>query len=180
MKTSPLEIMDPEAKSIPGFPLYFASKDGTIWSKQRVPSVRSNLARRRLPQRVHGNYLQIQVKDESGKKHGVNIHRLVLLAWRGLPPEGKPYGCHNDGDLNNCNLDNLRWDTATANAEDSRKHGTLSVGSKHPISKVTETQVIEIRSKYTTGETLRALGAIYGLGFPTIWAIVNRKSWKHI
>lgn len=180
MRQSVLEPIDPEAKPIPGFPGYYASKDGTIWSKHRVPMVHSNLARRRIPQRVERDYLAVRLKRPDGSHFGINVHRLVLLAWNGLPPEGKPYGCHNDGNLNNCNLENLRWDNAKANAEDARKHGTLSMGSRHPISKLNEAKVLEIRCRYSRGETLRALGALYGVGFITIWHVVNLRTWKHV
>lgn len=180
MKSNKLETIDSKAKPIPGFPKYFASKDGTIWSKHRVPNVGSGLARRMSPQRVQGGYLALRLIREDGTTFGINIHRLVLLAWLGAPPKGKPYGCHKDGDNKNCHLGNLRWDNAAGNAEDARQHGTMSVGSSHPISKLTDQQVLEIRSKYGDGETLRALAAIYRIRFTTIWHIVNRKTWKHI
>lgn len=175
-----LEIIDPEAKLIPGFPGYYASKNGTIWSKHQAPGCGSNLARRRTPQRVERDYLAVRLKRPNGTYFGINVHRLVLLAWVGQPPEGKPYGCHNDGDINNCDLGNLRWDNARANAEDARTHGTLSVGSRHPISKLTEAEVLQIRLQHSRGETLRSLGILYNVGFITIRQIVKRNTWKHI
>lgn len=179
MKVNPLQILDAEARPIPGFPGYLASKDGTIWSTHRAPRA-SGLARKMSPQPVEGGYLALRLKRDDGTKFGINIHRLVLLAWVGPPPDGKPYGCHNDGDNKNCHLDNLRWDNAAGNAEDARQHGTLSMGSSHPISKLTDRQVLDIRSKYAAGETLRALGILYQIQFTTIWHIVKRKTWKHI
>lgn len=50
------------------------------------------------------------------------IHRLVLEAFIGPCPEGME-GCHNDGDASNNHLENLRWDTHSANMYDRVKHG---------------------------------------------------------
>lgn len=50
------------------------------------------------------------------------VHRLVLDAFVGPRPKGTE-GCHNDGDpTNNC-VENLRWDTKSANALDRVRHG---------------------------------------------------------
>lgn len=57
----------------------------------------------------------------------VKVHLLVLLAFVGPRPDGM-YGCHNDGDLANNTLGNLRWDTPSANNYnyDAVRHGTQS------------------------------------------------------
>lgn len=51
------------------------------------------------------------------------IHRLVLAAFVGAPPEGL-IGCHNDGNKLNNHVSNLRWDTYSSNMLDAVKHGT--------------------------------------------------------
>ena len=52
------------------------------------------------------------------------MHRLVLGAFAGPPPEGME-GCHEDNDKTNNRLDNLRWDTRPGNHSDKARHGTL-------------------------------------------------------
>lgn len=57
-----------------------------------------------------------------GRGHSRLIHRLVLEAFVGPRPDGMEC-CHGDGDpANNC-LNNLRWDTRSANVLDDYKHG---------------------------------------------------------
>lgn len=51
------------------------------------------------------------------------VHRLVLSAFIGPRPEGME-SCHNDGNPKNNLINNLRWDTKSANARDRRRHGT--------------------------------------------------------
>ena len=49
------------------------------------------------------------------------VHRLVLEAFVGPAPDGME-ACHNDGDPTNNRLDNLRWDTRSANNTDAVRH----------------------------------------------------------
>ncbi|MES5383891.1 NUMOD4 motif-containing HNH endonuclease [Mycolicibacterium conceptionense] len=51
------------------------------------------------------------------------VGRLVLAAFVGPCPDGMEC-CHNDGDAGNNRLENLRWDTHSANVLDCVKHGT--------------------------------------------------------
>lgn len=57
------------------------------------------------------------------RRHQALIHRLVLMAFVGPPPDGME-ACHNDGNPTNNSLENLRWDTRSANRYDSVRHGT--------------------------------------------------------
>ena len=61
--------------------------------------------------------------SKSGKQKTLRIHRLVMLAFSGQPPEGQEV-CHNDGDPTNNELTNLRYGTRSANMYDRRLHGT--------------------------------------------------------
>jgi hypothetical protein len=62
-----------------------------------------------------------------------------------------------------------------------RANRTIEKGEKHPASKLTETQVREIRGRYANGGiTQQTLGIEYGVSKATIGYIINRKSWSHI
>ena len=67
------------------------------------------------------------------------VHRLVLLAFTGPCPDGMEI-CHNDGDHANNALQNLRYDTRSANQFDRVRHGTHHNAVKthcpqgHPLS----------------------------------------------
>jgi hypothetical protein len=53
--------------------------------------------------------------------------------------------------------------------------------STSKVSKVTEAQVLEIRSKYVPRKyTFRMLGKEYGLEAQAVMRIINRKTWNHI
>lgn len=100
-----------EAGEVPGFPGYYVTPDGRIigrtggWLK---------------PQRDRSGHLAIQAQVD-GRRRTLSLHRAVLLAWVGPPPEGAQ-ACHNDGDPANNRVDNLRWDTHSANQLDRYRH----------------------------------------------------------
>lgn len=56
------------------------------------------------------------------KTKGFLVHRLVLMAFVGAPPEG--HEClHWDNDPTNNHLDNLRWGTRSENVHDQVRQG---------------------------------------------------------
>ncbi len=57
------------------------------------------------------------------------IHTLVAAAFIGPRPDGMDT-CHNNGDKTDNRLDNLRYDTKSANAFDTLKHGTNRAANK--------------------------------------------------
>lgn len=104
------------------------------------------------------------------------VHRLVLMAFRGACPDGME-GRHLDGDHVNNRLGNLEWNTHLVNMHDKVGHGTLPVGEGSRSAKLTEADVLAIRA---STDTHRALGVRYGVSGPCIHAIKVRKTWTHI
>lgn len=121
-------MSDEEWVAVPGHEgLYEVSNQGRVRSVPRV-SVHRNGRRRLVAGQVLrqvpvGKYLKVQIPTASGKRVTYWVHRLVLLAFRGQPPEGMQ-GCHGDGNGRNNRLTNLRWDTAGANQLDNVRAGT--------------------------------------------------------
>jgi hypothetical protein len=58
----------------------------------------------------------------NGKQHRRPLHHLVLEAFVGLRPPGMEC-CHYDDDPLNNKLENLRWDTKSANMRDQVRNG---------------------------------------------------------
>lgn len=61
--------------------------------------------------------------QRAGQSLSRNVHLLVLEAFVGPRPAGL-HGCHHDDVPTNNRLDNLRWDTPSANRYDSSRNGT--------------------------------------------------------
>lgn len=77
--------------------------------------------------------------NRAGVQRMVKVHRLVLEAFVG-PCLPSTEGCHNDGNVANNHVSNLRWDTRSANNLDSVRHGTHHLASRthclrnHPLA----------------------------------------------
>jgi hypothetical protein len=115
-----------------------------------------------------------------GKVKTFLVHQVVCEAFHGAKPTAEHEVRHIDGDQLNNHATNLCWGTKAENAADRARHGTLLRGERHPISKLTEQQVREIRTRYAAGESQVKLGPVYGVDRTTIRSVVNRKNWKHI
>lgn len=156
----------------------------------------SNLGRiRSLPRKAMANYglrtyggkiLQPTTRKSDGylvvglSAHGKQlqkmVHQLVMGAFGGKPPEGHEC-CHRNGVKSDCRFDNLKWGTKKENANDKHLHGTTIKGELSPNSKLTESQVIEIRSMQGTNV---AIAKHYGVTDVLIGKIKRRESWAHI
>lgn len=108
-----LEVWRP----IPGYDGYDASNLGRIRSRKgRVPLI--------LKQRLHyGRGYPVVELCQNNKSRESMVHRQVLLAFHGEPPEGFE-ACHNNGIRTDNRLENLRWDTHSGNSFDQVAHGT--------------------------------------------------------
>lgn len=110
------------------------------------------------------------------------VHRLVAKAF--LPnSKNLPQVNHKDGDKSNNHVDNLEWCTSQYNNKHAFRTGIRisKKGEDWYASKLTEKQVLEIRSKYIPYKyTMKQLAEEYGLKRQSIWSIIRRKNWKHI
>jgi hypothetical protein len=80
------------------------------------------------------------------------------------------------------NPDHLETGTASQNTQDMHKRGRGADrrGIKHPLVKLTEADVREIRRLKACGHTETFLSMRYGVGRSQIGKIVHRINWKHI
>jgi hypothetical protein len=68
-------------------------------------------------------HLGVVLVDRDGVHRTHRVHRLVLIAFRGDPPLGRPDCLHEDDDPTNNQLTNLRWGDRHDNAHDSVRNG---------------------------------------------------------
>lgn len=101
-------------------------------------------------------------------------HQLVMLAFVGPRPPGLEI-CHIDGISGNSRLDNLRYDTHSANLVDAVHHGT-SCGKRRKLS---AGDVIAIRSR-DVAESLATTAAKFGISRAYVSNIVARRVWRHL
>lgn len=79
-------------------------------------------------------------------KKGRNAHAIVCEKIYGPAPIGKPESAHSCGWGRCVNKRHLRWASYQENNHDKWKHGTSNRGKRHGLSKLTDKEVIQIRS----------------------------------
>lgn len=107
-------------------------------------------------------------------------HRFSYELHRG-PIAGNLFVCHRCDNPQCVNPNHLFLGTALDNVQDMIAKSRNAHGEKAPWSKLTETQVTEIRQRYAAGGiTQKALAKEYGLIQTTVGEIVRRVIWKHV
>lgn len=171
--------MTVEYREIPGWPGYRVGDDGSVWSRMKLgrPGGLGSVWRQRKPSKAKAYGHCYVVLSMDGVSATFLIHRLVLEAFVGPCPPGMEC-CHNNGNSSDNRLANLRWDTSKSNKADMVRHGTSARGELAPWSKLTESQVIEIRRLCDSGLVSQyQIANLYGVKRPLISKIALRKRW---
>jgi len=169
---------DEEWRDIPGWVgLYQASSEGRIRSLPRWSESANRVYAGKVlsPVRHSSGYLAVNLTSRAaGMRKQEFIHRLVLMAFRGMP-SAEQQACHNDGDQTNNRLSNLRWDSAKSNHADKRIHGTRQNGERNGNARLTKAHVEQIRmmpGRYAD------IAARFGVCTSTVGRIKRGESWR--
>jgi hypothetical protein len=85
--------------------------------------------------------------------------------------------CHQHGCVR---PSHLQLGTQAENIQDKVDADRQAKGETQWASKLTGTQVREIRARFEAGEERLALAAAFNVSGKTVWDIVKRRSWRHI
>lgn len=167
-----------EWRAIPGWEgFYEVSNQGRVRSLDRVTHGRRYPGRVMHQSRIYG-YAVVSLNKRSVKKT-VRVHRAVLEAFVGPPPLDH-VGCHIDGDKEHGVLSNLKWATQKENIEDCRRHGTLPMGERHGLAKMTAERIIQMRLEWHGGAYPTALGRKFGISARSVWEACTGRTWRHV
>lgn len=107
------------------------------------------------------------------------VHRAVCEEVNGPPPTSEHHAAHScgNGHLGCITPKHLRWAAPVENHADMVKHGTESRGEAHPISKLTEMQVLEIFRRASAGEVQNKIAADFNIAQTLVSLIKRGKRW---
>lgn len=160
--------MEYQIKPVVGFPGYFVSTCGEVWSEIKGD-------RRQMRPTLARGYHKVGFTIK-GKSNLRLVHRLVLEAFVGPAPEG--HGTrHLNGVRNDNRIENLAWGTPQENISDKKVHGTDPVGERHGGAKLTERDVYKIRSATIPKMILKD---IFGISKSHLDTVLRGKLWAHL
>lgn len=168
-----------EFRMIPGHDTMCVGSDGSVWSSKTKRW-------KQLKQFVNKNgYFVVGFKTDVQEIEGFRfhevmlVHRLVLLAFHGLPGEDH-IACHGNGVKLDNRPENLRWDTAKANSADTIRHQEEAEDVYVQSTKVTAEVVRKIRDLHSKNVSYRAIGKTLGISHSIVRAVALGITWKHI
>lgn len=167
-----------EWRVIPNNENYAVSSLGRV--RRDKPGKGTRQGRIFKPQFLPNGYEYVDLY-EYGIRTRLYVHQCMALAFIGPQPTPLHEVAHWDGNKANNTKGNIRWATHDENEEDSKRLREKVHGSNHPLSKLTEEQVLEMRHlRSTTSMTLDALGAKYGVTLSNVDFICRRVTWRHV
>ena len=172
-QTIPVDKLE-EFRIVPGFPDYAASRDGRVFSVKRPSRGFYPLK----PKSDKDGYHNLVLRNENGRSC-LREHRIVAMAWIGIPESGLVVN-HKNGIKTDNRPENLEWVTPADNERHSRRVlGKKCYGERSPRRKLTIAQVLEIR-KLDGIETQASIANRFNVGQAQIWRILRKKNWPHI
>lgn len=159
-----------EWRPMPGFEEHYAvSNEGQVM-RIGTPGRGTRFGRSIAPRVDPRGYASVMT-CVAGKTKVVSLHRMVLLAFKGAPPQPGMEANHKDGVKLNCCLDNLEWATPSQN-----KIHMYQTGLRKRA--LTDEQVDEIRRLYASGKTSQqALAEAYGVSQKMVSNIIRGESY---
>lgn len=110
----------------------------------------------------------------NGKKYNIFVHRLILLAFVGLPVDEKIFTRHLNGIPNDNRIENLAWGSHYENMQDRKLHGNYKNCDDHSMAKLNWEKVNYIRSSQFSPTSLSRL---FDISISQILRIKNNESW---
>lgn len=154
-------------EKIPSHPKHEASSQG------RIRHARSKRVRK--PKVLRNGYLSVNLSTENRRSVHITVHRLVAMAFHGMPEPGQVVR-HIDGNKRNNTPENLAWGTPRENYDDLVRHGSMA-GDRHPMRRLTEATAVVIVSRVRAGESRRTMAVEYGVSYSTIKALCSGQNW---
>lgn len=168
-------------KDVPGY-----EDEHQVSSLGRVLSKKTN--RILKPGTQSRGYHQVVLRKDKQSKSFL-VHRLVLMAFCGMPEGDRNQTRHLNGiKTDNC-TENLKWGTGKENTQDRIAHGNDYRGEKNSQVILTEEQALIIRNtcipyklakKRIPVGLHKRLADKFGVSIHVVREISNGRTWTHL
>jgi hypothetical protein len=172
-------IVSATYREIPRFVGYRFSADGRVETRYRGGRLGNQWVELKGSIQKNGRLrVDLRMPGQQKARHYF-LHCLILEAFAGPAPPGTQ-ACHfPDRNLLNNRIDNLRWDTPKANQKDRIIHGTDARGEKNHQAKLSEEEVVRMRTMRNQGTKIKDLAQRFKVSQSLVVHICTGRSWKH-
>lgn len=157
---------------------YMAGDDGRIYSRTKYAGFGVKAYVDWYPLVGHlgkKGYFHISLCHKN-QKVTKSVHRLVCMAFHGMPNPPTLQVRHIDGKPQNCKPSNLKWGTQRDQWRDARGHGTSHEGERHWASKFTNAERDHLRWAIKKGLCSQRFAAlVLRVTQASIYGIVHTK-----
>lgn len=122
-------------------------------------------------------YITVNLYDP--EKRTVRVHRLVAEVFV-ANPDNKPVVNHLNGIKSDNRYTNLVWATSTENLQHAYDTGLKSKGSELSWSKLTESDVEQIKLMFIAGNRSCDIARQFGIAEGSVSNIKKGRAWKHV
>lgn len=158
-------------RSIPGFSGYYAENDGRIWRKRNGFLIECKQRNRQ------DGYRDIRVTDDAGKFGTRYVHRLVALAFHGVPGPGQEVR-HLNGDPADNRPTNLAWGTRAENKADEAVHRANEIKRYRPGGKrLCKADARNMREARAEGVPVQEIASRMGVSLSHASRVLNGHAW---
>lgn len=133
-----------------------------------------------LTQHLNKDGYPMVVLFDNGRMKNYPVHRMVCIAFHGLPPFEGAQALHIDKTKVNTKAANLRWGTHQDNMDDMVAARDSSVGERSGRAKLTWEIVRQIRKKAEEGGIPYRIAKEFGISQRHCTLIIRNEMWyKH-
>jgi hypothetical protein len=155
-----------------------AGDDGKVYSKTRYKGFGRKEYVDWYPlsgRRNKKGYVTISMSHKNVKVTK-SVHRLICMAFHGVPTSETMQVRHLDGNPENNMAANLRWGTQEENWQDRKAHGRGCEGENHHASKLTNAERAHLRWAVEKGLcSQRHAARMLGMSQSSIFGTVHSK-----
>lgn len=110
------------------------------------------------------------------------VSRYICELVHGSPPSPTHEAAHSCGKGHEACVapTHISWKTPVENMADKLIHGTDHRGVRHPLSKLTDEDVLKIRELYSQGLTQQEIANQFGITRSVVGNIHHGRTWAHL
>ena len=178
-----------EWRDVPICEGYAVNSLGEVWSKER--NIEKSWNGRKYIAKMKGKKLKAWKSNaylycSLGRSTRCSVHRLICMAFHGMPKNKKLEVAHLDGNPENNTPENLVWATPAENEQMKKQHGTYYVGrgahfqkpwhKKRGPKRTIHPEAHKMAQMRNSGATWKEIAETFGMSTSGVYGVIKYRS----